>query len=220
MVDDDDVAGEAVGFLEVLRGEQDCRAVTHQFLDDAPQILAALCVEAGRRLVEEEDGRAGDERGRQVEPAPHAARVGLEDAVTRVGQAEGREELVGPPRRDPAVQVGEPPDHVDVLAPGEVLVDGGVLARQPDQAADHVGLLHHVVPEDAGAPRVGFEDGGEDAHGRRLAGTVGAEQAEHGAGLDGERDLVERPHAALGEDLHQVVGLDGKRSGGRQRKSH
>ena len=43
----------------------------------------------------------------------------------------------------------------------------------------------------------------------RLAGAVGTEQAEHGAGLDLEGDAVERAHVAAGEDLDQVVRLDG-----------
>ena len=96
VVDHHDVAGQAVGLLEVLGGEQHRRALGHQLLDDAPEVLAALGVEAGGGLVEEEDGRAGDEGGGQVEATAHAARVGLEDAVAGVGQAEVLQQLVGP----------------------------------------------------------------------------------------------------------------------------
>ena len=48
-----------------------------QLLDEVPHRQAAARVEAGRRLVEEEDRRRVDERGGQVEPAAHAAGVGL-----------------------------------------------------------------------------------------------------------------------------------------------
>ena len=109
--------------------------------------------------------------------------------------------------------MGEPADHVDVLAPAQVLVDRGVLAGQPDDAAHHVGLLGHVVAQDGGDALVGLEDGGEDAHRRGLAGPVGAEQPEHGARLDLEGDAVEGAHVAAGEDLDEVVRLDGDRSG-------
>ena len=50
-------------------------------------------VEAGRRLVEEEHRRAGDERRGEVEPAAHAARVGAHEPVAGVGELEGGEQL-------------------------------------------------------------------------------------------------------------------------------
>ena len=78
----------------------------------------------------------------------------------------------------------EPTDHADVLPAGQVLVDGGVLPRQPDDPTHGLGLFDHVVAEDGGVSRVRAQDGGEDAHSRRLAGAVGAEQPEDGALLD------------------------------------
>ena len=213
VVDHHDVAGQAVGFLEVLRGQQDRRAVADQLLDGDPQALAALGVQPGGRLVEEEDRRVRHQRGGQVQPPAHAARVGLQHAITGAGQAEFLEQLVGPARRHLAAQVGEARHHVDVLPAREVLVHGGVLAGEPDDAAHRVGLGDHVVAEHRGAPGVGAEDGGEDAHDRGLARPVRAEQPEHGAGLHLEGDPVERAHVAAGEDLHEVVGLDRQRWG-------
>ena len=80
--------------------------------------------------------------------------------------------------------VGEPADEAEVLAAGEVLVDGGVLAGQADALAHRLRVLGHVDAEHGGPPGVGAQDRGEDAHGGRLAGTVGTEQAEDGAGGD------------------------------------
>ena len=145
VVDDHDVAGQPVRLFEVLGGQQHRGAPGDQLLDDAPQALSALGVQAGRRLVEEEDGWVGHQRSRQVQPPAHAARIGLEDAVAGVGQAELLEQLVRPPCRHAAAQVGEPRHHVDVLPAGEVLVHRGVLAGQPDGAPDGVGLGDHVV---------------------------------------------------------------------------
>ncbi len=75
-VDDPDAVGEHVGLLEVLRGEEDRDPV---LLGQAPDLLpqrgAALRVEAGGRLVEEEQARLVHEREREVEPALHPARV-------------------------------------------------------------------------------------------------------------------------------------------------
>jgi hypothetical protein len=54
-VHDDDVVGELVGLLEVLRGQQQRRAVPHQPPQHVPQLEPAARVEPGRRLVEEQD---------------------------------------------------------------------------------------------------------------------------------------------------------------------
>ena len=60
---------------------------------------AALDVEAGRRLVEEEDARPVDERHREIEPALHPARVAAHLAVGGLGQADALEQLVRARRR-------------------------------------------------------------------------------------------------------------------------
>ena len=72
--------------------------------------------------------------GGQVEAPPHASGVGLEGAVGGVGQVELVEQVPWPRRRLRRREVVEPADHVQVLAPGEVLVDGGVLAGQTRSA--------------------------------------------------------------------------------------
>ena len=60
VVDDPDAVGEDVGLLEVLRGEEDRDAVVaREPRDLVPERAAALRVEAGRGLVEEEDARRG-----------------------------------------------------------------------------------------------------------------------------------------------------------------
>ena len=57
--------------------------------------LRLLRVEAGGRLVEEQHRRAVDERGGEVEPPAHAARVGADGPVGGVGELEALEQLVG-----------------------------------------------------------------------------------------------------------------------------
>ena len=135
--------------------------------------------------------------------------------VAGIGQVELVEQLDGPRGHDVAGEVVEVADHLQVLPAGEVLVDGGVLAGQADQRAHQRRLLLHVVAEHPGRPAVGPEDGGEDPDGRGLAGSVGSEQPEDGALLDGEADPVEGAHLALAlEGLLQVVDFDGGGHGG------
>ena len=212
----DDAVGEAVGLLQVLRREQHRGPVGDQLLDDVPQVAAAGRVEPGGRLVEEQHRRAVDERGGQVEPPAHAARVGASRPVGGVAEAEPLEQLVGPGPDDAPGQVREPADEAQVLAAGQVLVDRGVLAGEADALANGLGVAGHVDAEHLGPAVVGLEDGGEDAHGRRLAGAVGSEQAEHRAGRHGEVDAGQRLDGAeaLGEALDPDGGGGGRGHGG------
>ena len=94
-VEHGDPVGELVGLLQVLGGEEDGDAAGDQLADDLPHGPAAARVEAGGRLVEEDDPRVADQRHRQVEPAPHAAGVGRDRLPGRVGQVEPLEQLGG-----------------------------------------------------------------------------------------------------------------------------
>ena len=99
VVDHDDAVGQRVGLLEVLRRQQHGDALAEQLPDGLPHPLAARRVQAGRRLVEEQDRRPRHQRRRQVEPPAHAARVALHHPVGGVGQLELLEQLGRPGAR-------------------------------------------------------------------------------------------------------------------------
>ena len=105
---------QPVGLLEVLRREQHRRAVGDQIVDRLPQVDPRARVQAGRRLVEEQHRRPRDERRREVQPAPHAARVRLRHPVRRLG-GEALEQLVRAHLRRRAALTVEPPHHHQVL---------------------------------------------------------------------------------------------------------
>jgi hypothetical protein len=73
VVDDEHVARELVGLLEVLRGQQQRRAAGGQLADHVPHAEPAARVEPGRRLVEEQHGR-GRRRARRRGRADAACR--------------------------------------------------------------------------------------------------------------------------------------------------
>jgi DNA-binding SARP family transcriptional activator len=64
-----------------------------------------------------------------------------------------------------------------------------------------------VVAADGGPAPVGLDEGGQDAHGGGLAGPVGAEHGQHGAGPGRQIHPVERGGGA--EALDQAARLDG-----------
>ena len=113
LVDDPDPVREDVGLLEVLRREEDGHAglASHQ-RDLVPDVGPALWIEPRRRLVEEEDPRAVDEREREVEPPLHAPGVARHLAVGRVDEPDSVEQLLrarlalGPSARSAASPAG------------------------------------------------------------------------------------------------------------------
>ena len=177
-----------------------------QRADDVPHLVSRARVEAGRRLVEKHQlGRDHDAR-RDVQPAPHPARVVLGEPAGSVRDAEcleqlGRARLGGSP-----LQPEQAPDQDEVLAPRQVFVHRGELARQADEASHGVGLAHDVVPEHARGAGVGAEERREHPHRRRLAGAVRAQDSIDRAAADGQVDAVDR--ASLAEGLDQARGLD------------
>ena len=94
-VDDRDALRERIGFLEVLGCQEDRHTV---LVGEAghlvPERRPALDVEAGGRLVQEQQSRLVYERERQVESALHPAGVAADLAVGRIGQAHAVDQLI------------------------------------------------------------------------------------------------------------------------------
>ena len=99
---DQDRVGEALRLLDVVRRHEDRRALGAQPVDQRPQLLADLRVEADGRLVEQDEVRPVDERARDQQPAPHAARELVDARVAPVDQVRDLERALD--RRVPLVR--------------------------------------------------------------------------------------------------------------------
>ena len=73
VLDDRHAVGQCLRLVEVVRGEQDRLAEVAQRAHDVPGVAPRGGVEAGRRLVEEDQLRVADQRQREVQPPPLAA---------------------------------------------------------------------------------------------------------------------------------------------------
>ena len=126
-------------------------------LVDPPHLLPdrepARRVEPGRRLVEEQHLGPVHERGREVQPALHAARVGLDAAVRRVLELDEREQLA----RALGRLGGREPEQAGLqdqqLAPVLARVEPGLLQRDADPLAHRVGVAGDVDARDRRAAR-------------------------------------------------------------------
>ena len=193
-VDDGDRVRELVRLVQVLRGQQHGRPLCHEALNDLPEPQATARVQTRRRLVEEDDRGSSDQGPCEVQTPAHATGVGLGGPVRRIDEVELLEQLLGPHAGRLAGQVVEPSDHDQVLPPGQVLVNGRVLAGQPDRSAHTLRVGCDVDPVHDGPAGVGCEQRGQDAHRGGLPGAVGPEQPEHAARGDVEVHPVKSPH--------------------------
>ena len=110
--------GEALRLLDVVRRHEDRRALGAQQVDQRPQLLAHLRVEADGRLVEQHELRPVDERARDQQAPPHPARELVDARVAPVAEVRDLERALD--RRVPLV----PRDPVEVREDEQVLLDG------------------------------------------------------------------------------------------------
>ena len=81
-----DPVGEVFGLLQILRREQNGRALLGKFLDGLPHLDSRLWVEPGSRLVEKDDRRFSDEAHRDIEAAAHSTRIRRHLPIARASQ--------------------------------------------------------------------------------------------------------------------------------------
>src|SRR5690242_6993540 len=72
VIDDGEAITEALGFVHVMRGEQNCASVALKDADDIPQLAPALRVQAGRWFIQEQNFWITHQRGRDCQTLPLA----------------------------------------------------------------------------------------------------------------------------------------------------
>ena len=154
-------------------------------------------VEAGGRLVEEEDLRVVDQGHREVEATAHAARVRADPALLGVGQADALDQLEAAGAHRPRGDAVERGLELDQLASGHQRIEGRILERHADAAPDQGGLAGDVVTGDPGVAAGRAQERDEHPHRRRLAGPVRPEEPVDLALGDFDVDAADGLQAAL-----------------------
>ena len=170
--------GEPLGLLDVVGRHQDRRALGAQPVDQRPQLLAHLRVEADGRLVEQHEPRPVHERAGDQQPAAHAAGELVDARVTAVGEVRDLERALD---RILALAPAEPVEereHEQVLLDGQRDVEVVELRHDAALRARLLGLAGQLVAEHGELALVGDRLRGEHPHRRRLARAVRAEQAD------------------------------------------
>ena len=87
----------ALGLVHVVRGDQEGQALAGELVDLLPEIAARLRIDAGGRLVEQQQLRLVNHAGRQGQALFPAAGKLAGKLVPPLGQAEPLEALAAPP---------------------------------------------------------------------------------------------------------------------------
>ncbi len=185
-----------------MAGEQHGAPLGGEAAQEVAQPADALGVEPVGGLVEHEDARVAEQRGREAEPLGHAEREAAE------------RRRAAPPRStssssSSARESGIPPSAASTRRWLRARARGmrGRLEHDPD-LRERVGELGVREAVDGGAPGGGGDQADERAQGGRLAGSVGTEEADDLALVDVEAQVVDGPHGAevLGEVLNRDDG--------------
>ena len=138
-----------------------------------------------------------DEAEPDVQPPLHPARVAAHDTIGCLRKPEQLEQLIDARLERASADTLDPALQRQVFTAGRVAVNARALRHVANRAADRVRLADDVAASDLGMARVRLRQRREHLDGRRLPGSVGAQQAEDLAGADPEANALERLNRAV-----------------------
>src|SRR5579884_4313432 len=205
-----DVVAEGEHEVDVVLDDQHAEVVpAADAAEEVRELPGLLAPDARGRLVEQQEPGIGAERAGDLHQPAHPQRQLADAAVHVLAEAQLGDHAVDlamgehlvAVRRGQAQPVGEDPVAHARLAAQQDVVVGAEPADQlrrlegaPDAGARAAirGEPGDLATVEADAARVGALQAGDGVEQRRLAGTVGTDQADHLAARDAQRHRVER----------------------------
>ena len=195
----------ALGLVHVVRADQHRDAARGELVQLVPEIAPRLRIDAGGRLVEQQQLRLVQQaRGERQALLPAAGQLAGElVARDRRGRA-----ARAPPRRAcaPSSIAVHARDEAQVLADRQVLPEREALRHVADVALDRLGLAPDVEAEARALAAVGRQQPAEHPDRRGLAAAVGPEEAEDLAAAHRQREILDDVMAA--EALVEAAHVD------------
>ena len=129
----------ALGLVHVMGRDEHGEAFGGERVDLVPELAPRLGIDAGGRLVEQQQLRLGQDAGAEREPLLPAARQFAGELLLAAGQPEPLDRLArGAARIGHAIDAR---DEFQILADREVLVEAEALRHVADLALDLVGSV-------------------------------------------------------------------------------
>src|SRR2546421_8425099 len=125
VVDDGQPGAHPLGNFQDVSGKEDGLPLTAEVLQDVFHLSGALRIEADGRLIEEEDLRVVQQRRRQRDLLPHAARIAREEVVAALLEIEQLQQRRDPAIAKPPLDVVEIAGEFEELPGAELVVEGG-----------------------------------------------------------------------------------------------
>jgi hypothetical protein len=176
-----------------MAGEQHRRPVVGKLPQQPAQRVDAQRIQAGERLVENQQFRVMDERDGQLNPLLIAMRQLVHPVAGQVHEAHPGDDCTGCPVGGRPAQSGQPAEVHDLLTDPHRGVETPFL-RHVAEPAPH--LRGDRCPPPAQAALLRLHQPEQAAHHRGLASSVGAQQPGQPFRRGPERAPVKRPHAA------------------------
>ena len=192
-----------LGFVHVSGGDDDAhaRAAGANVVDQRPELAARQRIDARRRLIENEQIRLVHQCAAEADLLFHAARQLAGRAIRERAEAGGVEQFLDLRRARCSGKTEEPRHEVDVLLDAQLEIK--VLA----EALRHIGDARTSVAPVAGVGHIAVKRdhlslldrfrAGDQRHQCRFADAVGADDADHAAARNVEREIVDRHGLAV-----------------------
>ena len=185
-----------------------------QLAQPVPDEMARLRIEAGRRLVEDQELGIVDERPREREAPLHPARQHADSHLLLAAQPGEFEQLRNARGERRAIDVEIAAVDAKVLGDGEIRIEVVDLRHDAHADAGDPGGLGHALADHLDRAAIGIDEPEAAAKRRGLARAVGAEQREAFAApdLEGEpaHDLVRAVELAEPRDPQHDVAHAGR----------
>lgn len=211
LVDDGDAVAKAFGLIHVVSGKDGRAAPALEISDDVPELAAGLRIEAGGRLVEEEEFRITDQSERDREPALLAAGERFDVGVCLGFKSHSGQDLKG--IFPLVVKAAEEPNQFEN---GRFFGESGFLESDADAFTEFLGLGVPAAAEQFDVALGGGVEALENFDRGGFAGAVRAEQSKTLAGSDFQVEPIDGDHwsSAAWIDFPQTSNANGKSSGG------
>ncbi len=196
---------EALGFLHVSGGDQHAHAFAARAdtADQLPELVARQRVDAGGRLVEDQQVGIVDQRAAQPELLLHAAGQLARRTLGERRQPGALQQVGDAPLALGLVVAEQPTEEVDVLEHRERRVEvlAQPLGHVGDARADRpaVAAVAHVAIEHADLAILHLPCAGQQRQQAGLADPVRTDQADHAVGRDLQADVVNRTRLAVAQ---------------------
>jgi hypothetical protein len=183
-------------------GDQDADAAVCEVPGDALDVVHRQRVDAGEGLIEQDEGRVRRQRSRDLDAAPLAAREAHAQVVAQVRHVQLLQQALERLLAARIVEVVARLENRLHVVDDRQLAEDRWFLRQvteaPARARVH-GQRGDVLAVELDATAVAGNEADDHVERRRLSGAVRAEEADHFAARDGEREG--------GDDLALAIAL-------------